>query len=1168
MMSKWTEAQKAAIDSRNGTILVSAAAGSGKTSVLVRRVIERIIDREHPSSVERLLVVTFTQSAAAEMRERIDKTLTEMIEKDPQNVYLKRQRMLLPSARICTMDSFCSRLVKENFGNIDISPDYTMLSDAEHLMMKRDAVQEVLGELYNGDREGANALLELFTDGKNDENLINSILGIYDFSMAAPYPEQWLTERFKCYFEECPVKESIWGKYALERLEKILSYILSKAEKILLDAPEDGKLGKTAYTDLNSVIASVKEILKMLSENAEWDDIKNAVDSLKLGTFGRFKAEEKDDLYFEIKDRRDTLKSDFERAQKLFVCSSREFNEDMQYLRSVMSAFMDIVLRFTERLGELKKEKSSYHFADILHMTLDLLLQENENGERVCTPLALELQDAYDEIFIDEFQDTNEAQNTLFEAISKNGSNKFMVGDVKQSIYRFRQAMPQIFIEYKERFPDFHGNNYPAKISLDRNFRSRRGVTDAVNFFFELLMTREMGDIDYCDGEQLVFAADYAEHESVDTEVHIVRSMSPRSSNLDGEARYIGKLINDMVSGGMTVGRRGEERPVRYSDICILLRAAKTQAPIVARELSAMGVPAYYKKEGGFFDSTEIVTVLSMLRVIDNPVQDVPLMSVLLSPMFPFTEDDLARMRCNDRHSSIYVLLKNNYNSDEKVKYFLDTVSNLRALSVTLSIGGLIRRIFEITSYDSVVGAMNGGERRALNLQMLIAYADKYEQGGRFGLSGFLRYIDKMRKNNSDLASAGGVSENDDVVQIMTVHKSKGLEFPVVILANCSGKFLSDSDEKALINKSMGAAAVRYDRASRKEFETQPFASLKLKNEQEEMAESLRILYVAMTRAKEKLIMTGSMYEPQKAVRKLYCAHYTGGEDRAVPMSFCQSFMQWIMCAMLYHPALKGFVAENGILNCRAQNDACDIGFTVADAPEPDTVQEEAVVAVEPDTELYTELEKRISYSYPFADLSGIPVKYTASALNSETAEEYLTSSSPEFSSVGSFSPEQRGTFTHRFMELCDLNSDADSLEIEISRLVADGAFTDAEAQCLDRKKISAFFNSRLIKRMNNCEKLLRECEFTMSLPICDIADTASDEQAVVQGVIDGLIINGDSGEIVDYKTDCVKSEDELVNKYRQQMYVYKRAAQECFGLKNVTVTLYSFSMGKEISVD
>lgn len=1168
-MNNWTDAQLSAINSRDGTILVSAAAGSGKTTVLVQRIIERITDKSHPTPIENLLVVTYTKSAAAEMKDRLSKKLGELIDKEPSNSFLRRQKMFLPGARICTMDSFCGKLVRENFENLDVSPDFTTMSDSEHEILKRDIAVRVLDELYNDGTEETASLLDLFTNGKNDENLIGSILKIYDFSMASLYPEEWLSERFECYSGDESPENSVWGEYALSALRKILVYILQKANGILNDLPEGGKVSAVASSNLSYVKNSVDFIIDMIDGGVEWDEIKNALNSLKLPPFGRFKADEKDDLYFEIKERCDTFKSDFKKANDLMVCFSDEFSDDLQYLRPIMNAFKNVVVNFADKLYAEKKERNTYYFSDILHMALSLLITKNEKGETARTQLAEELKDTYDEILIDEFQDTNEAQNELFEAISKDGKNKFMVGDIKQSIYRFRQAMPEIFISYKNKFEDFKGNNYPAKISLDCNFRSRRGIVDSVNYFFDLLMSREMGDIEYKNGEQLTFGSDYSEHSQADTEVHIVKSEAPLISNTQNEARYIGKLINDMISGGMTVGRAGEERPVKYKDICILLRAAKSQAPVYAGELEDMGIPVHYKKNGGFFDNAEIITVISMLRVVDNPVQDVPLMSVMLSPMFPFAEDDLANMRCNNRSASLYTLLKENYENDGKVRYFLDTVSLLRTLSVTLTVSGLIRRIFEITSYDSVVSAMPNGDKRVLNLGMLINYADMYEQSGKRGLSGFIRYVDKLKKNNFDLESANDISENDDVVKIMTIHKSKGLEFPVVILANCSGKFSKDNDSKALINKDMGVAALRYDSDGHREFDTQPFVSIKHKNESEELSETMRVLYVAMTRAKEKLLLVGSLYSPETAIKKLYSSFYTADKNLSVPLSFCNSFMQWILIAMLYHPTMKELLKSNGVLNCKSENTPAKIKLIIADTPETAGKADEKPKEENPDSDIYNLIDEKISYEYKYSSLAGIPVKYTATSLNREADNQYLASENPAFMGKDELTPAQRGVFTHKFMEICDLDNAFRSVRDEIENLKSKGVFTNEQAEAININYLERFFKSKIAGRIASADRFLREIQFTMAVPVSLVAETElySDEEAVIQGVMDGIIVNGEDAEIIDYKTDKVSCEEELCERYKQQMYVYKLAAENCFGFKNVKVTLYSLYMGKEIEV-
>lgn len=1171
MGRQWTPAQQNAIDARNGTVLVSAAAGSGKTAVLVQRVIERLTDKQNPTLVENLLIVTFTKAAAAEMRERISKELAKLIEENPADSFLKRQRMFLPNASICTMDSFCSRLIKENFQNLDVQPDFTLMSDNEHSMLKKEIAVQVLDEIYTSARPEDSSLLELFSNGRNDENLIKSILAVYEFSMAAPYPEKWIDEHFSFYFEEVAVEQSIWGKYALQMLHSVLSYMKTKTDKIILDAGE-GKVGTFAKNSLEPVCFDAVRALELIENGGAWDEIKYIVDNLKFGKTVSFKADEKDSLYFEIAERRDSIKAksgDFDLARKIISCTSAEFYEDTEYLRPVMASFKNCVLSFSNKLLEAKKEKNSYYFSDVLHMTLSLLVSPDENGIMQRSELAIELADTFDEILIDEFQDTNEAQNFLFDAISKNSSNKFMVGDVKQSIYRFRQANPEIFLRFKESFEDYTGENYPAKISLDRNFRSRKGITEGINFFFNILMTENLGDIDYQNGEQLVFAADYSETDNADTEVHIVEAPSANASNLQNEARYIGKLIKDTVESGMSVGKKGEERPVKYSDICILLRAAKSQAPVIARELTLMGIPVHYKKNGGFFDNAEIVTMLSLLRVIDNPVQDVPLVSVMLSPMFPFIEDDLVRMRINDRNGAIYTLLKNNYDGDKKVRCFLDTVNMLRTLSVTLSVSGLIRRIFEITSYDSVVGAMENGEKRVQNLRMLINYADTYEKNGNYGLSGFIRYVDRLRENNFDLEDANLISESDNVVRIMTIHKSKGLEFPVVIVANCAGKGRAES-EKALVDKTMGVATLRYSKELHKELETQQYTSVKLKNEWESKSEALRVLYVAMTRAKEKLYLVGSLYSPDSAIRKLYCDKYTGLEDNSIPLYSSSNFMKWIILCMLYHPSMQEYAQNHGLSACRAVPTESKIKLVFGEAPTEKTAEEHEAVSAQPSESLLAEIENKVSYVYPYEALSSVQLKYTASNMNEEVKNQYLATENPAFMGEGELTPAQRGTLLHRFMEKCDFSLASQNVSAELDRLKEQKVFSQSEAQAINIRKIAEFFKSDVYNRISASQRFLREQEFTMSIPVSDINPDLpkNDEKAVVQGVIDALLINGSSGEIIDYKTDKVKTEEELAEKYRQQMKIYKRAAKECFGLENVNVTLYSFGLSKEIRLD
>lgn len=1168
MSREWTKPQAQAIESRNGTVLVSAAAGSGKTAVLVERVIQLITDANHPVDIEKLLIVTFTKAAASEMKERISKRLSELIREQPNNQYLKRQKMYLPNAQISTMDSFCGQLVKDNFEQVGIAPDYTLLSDIEHDMLKREVADEVLEGIYSRPEDETKELLELFTTGKADTNLVESVLALYEFAIASPNPEMWIESAFADYHKDLPIHQTKWGKYSLEQLSQVVEYTKIKAQDIIDDAPQNSTLLGALTNDLTPIISSLDEIFKMIESNPEkWDEIKFLSDSLKFGTFPRVPKDEKDCYYDELKARRDSIKKYLAQIGKYLICTEKEFYEDIEYLRPIMKIIQECVLEFIERLKARKEENNTYYFSDILHFALDILVDFNEDGTYKKTALAKELSDSFEEIFIDEFQDTNDAQDTLFSAISKDNTNKFMVGDVKQSIYRFRQAMPEIFLNYKDSFNEYDGKNYPATINLDKNFRSRKGIVDGINFFFDFLMTRKTCGIDYKKSERLDFGGNYGEDSSPNVSVYIVETEKTRGSDLEKEACHIGSIINELVSSKTLVGKKGEERPIKYSDICILMRAVKDKAQIVARVLSEMGIPAHFTKQGGFFESREIVTMVSMLKIIDNPVQDVPLVSVMLSPLCPFTEDDLARYRNQDRKSNLYNVVKNQYDKDEKVKEFLDMLYILRTLSVTMDIGSLIRRIFEMTSYDSIVGAMDNGEKRVLNLELLINYAENYEAMGGSGLSGFIRYLDKIRKNKKDLEGANELTENDDVVRIMSIHKSKGLEFPVVFIANCSSSNDGADYNKVKVNRHLGVATSRYFPKQHKDFTTLPVNAIKLYDQQEEFAEQIRVLYVAMTRAEEQLYIVGSMHDSEKKLTDLYNTYYSNFIDSSVPLSMCSNMMQWIIIAMLNHPSLK----MSNLLYCTKNPQSPKIDFEIVDSILNISTAEEEQKVFDVDKDILENISNKLSYEYPYSALSEIPIKYAASSMQKDDNLQYLASERPAFMGKDELTPAQRGSLMHRFMELCNMNDAGKNVEKELVRLVENEQFTKEEADAVDTKKLEKFFQSDMYKRICSADKFLKEQEFAMSIPatvaIENLPEIASNEKVVVQGVIDGLIINGNRGEIIDYKTDKVSNEAEIINRYKEQMRIYKMAAEQCFSLKEVQVTLYSFALSKEISV-
>ena len=1170
-VKNWTDAQKQAINSLDGTILVSAAAGSGKTSVLVARIIKRITNPVSPSSVDRLLVVTFTKAAAAEMKNRLSDELSKLISKDPTNIFLKRQKLYLHEAQICTMDSFCAKLVKDNFELLSISPDFTMLSDSENKIILSETADEILSEMYENGTESDARLLDLFTNQKNDDTLKSLLIKMYDLAMADCNPDGWIDLAFLPYEENLPLEESACGKYVLSVLREQILFVLEKMDKLYLDSMGSGKLEEAINADLPVPESALKSALEKIDSNGDWDDIRNTVAGISFDNFANFSKEEKDGLFFEIKARRDLIKEDITELKKILVCTAEDYYDDTQYLRPIMHALKIRVKQFVERVARVKAERNTYYFSDILHFALNLLYDTTDSGEKVKSKLAHELSGEFDEILIDEFQDTNDAQVSLFNAISKDGNNQFIVGDVKQSIYAFRQACPEIFVSLLDKTQLFDGGNYPAKIYLDSNFRSRKGVVDAVNFFFDFLMIPSLGGLNYKETERLCFSAKgFDENPSADAEVHIVEADDYRKSNFVKESQYIGALIQKMINEKRLIGKGDEKRPVQYSDICILLRAVKDKANVMAGELVKMGIPVHYKKEGGFFDNAEIMTVASMLRVIDNPLSDVPLLSVLLSPLTSFTEDDVAELKTKYPKLSLYSALKSD-TENEKAKQFLEMLDYFRTLSVTLCVPDLIRRIYEITAFDCVVSAMDSGERRVLNLQKLVSYAESYNAGGNFGLSGFIRYIDKLQKNGFDLEGAETVSENDNAVRIMTYHKSKGLEFPVVIIANMSSRFREESQEKLPVNKTLGAGALRFVPHENREIKTQVFSAVKLKNEEENTAENLRLLYVAMTRAKEKLILVGSAYKPQDKIQKLFYENNVSEENLHTAVKNINSFFDWVLFSLVRHPSFSEFPFVKNLLGRTETDTESKIDIHFCETFENTDQSEETKENFLPDSKITEQIKEKISFSYPFDSLAGIDVKYTASSMDREQSNEYFASENPAFLSEGKITPAKKGTLIHKFMEVCDMKNAAENLDGEIERLISNKTFSADEAKAIEKGKIKKFFQSDMFKRISEADEFWREREFTMSIPITAIhkdIELADGEAAVVQGVVDGLLVNGDMGEIIDYKTDRVKSAEELVERYKTQMAVYKRAAQECFGVENVKVTLYSFELSQEISVN
>ncbi|HEX3037943.1 MAG TPA: helicase-exonuclease AddAB subunit AddA [Oscillospiraceae bacterium] len=1167
----WTQGQQDAINARGGTLLVSAAAGSGKTAVLVQRVIERLTDKDHPSNADRLLVVTFTKAAAAEMRDRISQSLTALLAQDPTNVNLQRQQILLTRANISTVHGFCSELVRENFYKLNISPDFRISDDSEMALLRSDAITRVLEEYYAQDDTVFSDLVEAFSSDRDDSRIIETVDHLYDFVRSHPFPKKWLEEKAAMYQPSLPAGQTEWGKTMLDFASGAADYCISITNNSLLLMQEDEKINAAYEEAFQSDLAELNALQKIIAEK-DWDAISQRVNSISFARLKNLRGYNEDELKIRLNGCRKEVKDTVCKLAKLFCVTQQECKEDLERLAPMVAKLFEITNKFSDTLDELKAERRAADFGDLEHWALRLLVRSTENGyER--TEDAIEFSHRFDEVMVDEYQDTNEAQDMLFRAISQDENNLFMVGDVKQSIYSFRQAMPKIFLERRESFPQYDRNldHYPAYLVLDKNFRSRAEVTDAVNFVFGQLMSPETGDIAYTEQEKLVVGADYLPQAGCETQLEIIDS-SIDDTDDDAmelvESRRIAELIAQTIHSGFLVTEGGKQRSATYRDFCILLRSANKYAPEYAKELQQNAIPAWADTTGGFFATTEIAVMLSLLRVIDNPIQDIPLLAVLMSPIYGFTADDMADIRLKGKGLSLYLAVLAYAEENEHAKSFLNEIEQYRILAATMPSDSLINSLYQKTGYLNMVQTMQNGELRLANLRLLLEYAKKYESSGYNGLSGFIRFIDRLQKQQSDLAPASTISESANVVRVMSIHKSKGLEFPICIIAGCSRRFNKERGD-ALLHPALGLGVKLKDNETLCRYTTLPREAIALEMERESMSEELRILYVAMTRAKEKLILLTTVKDLDKTLGKLAAQLTSQSQIQPYVVRSASNISDWLLFCALRHPSGQDLreraLAQDDIICRNTQQD-----WTIHVSAPPEQLEQAESVSVEqsilPDEKLLQTLKERIGYHYPYADLRGIPAKVAASELAAEEfTQQFAVLSRPAFMSSSGLTPAERGTALHAYMQFADYAAAAQNPQVELERLVIQGYLTVEQGAAVDIKRIQAFFAGNTAKRILASNNVLREFRFTVEIPANmvkqGLIESLGSQPVVLQGAVDCAFEEEGGIVIVDYKTDKTASADELWQRYRMQLDLYRLAMEQSTKLPVKECLLYSFHL-------
>lgn len=1179
-MRKWTEEQQHAINSSGGAILVSAAAGAGKTSVLTERVIKKITAPENPVDIDKFLIVTFTKTAAQEMRTRISERLSQLIMQNPLDKNLIRQKMLLKTAYIGTIDSFCSNLVKENFFKLNISPKFRIANENEISSIAENAMDKTLCEFFKSDNPTNKIAADLFTNEKNDSNLATIIDKIYEFMLSVPFPEMWVEDKLKIY-DSNENEDSVWEQFILEHTKSTCEELLSILRPMKEIAASDEVLGKAYSHTLENDVALIDTILKTLS-NGDFNETAQVFMSLNFSRAGSVKSKNPPYQKEIITNCRKYIKDSMSKLAKFYCFDKQSTKNDLITIKNIMSCIFDAVKYYSNEIQAVKSRKNILEFSDLEHKTLELLT-DTSSGEIRQSDFAKELSAKFCEVMVDEYQDVNELQNTIFNMISDNGKNIFMVGDVKQSIYKFRQSHPEIFLNKKSLFSPYSPLNpsFPAKILLGKNFRSHPKLIDGINFIFEKLMSKNAGEIDYNSEEKLISGANYSQNSGKEIEIRLIDIQDCDESSHEIEAREIAKTIAEIVSQGYSIESNGVTRAAEFSDFCILMRNFNKQAHIYSNILQECGIPVWAETTEKFLETQEISTILAFLQTINNPTLDVPLVATLTSPFFGFTMDKIAQIRSCDKTVPFYFALKKfaeENTEDADVISFLENMDFYRTLSATTSCDELINMIYEKTDYPSICLAAEDGYRKKANLIKFEEYAADFDSEHHSGLSGFLNFIDQVKRSGKDLKSAESSSAAEHTVKIMSIHKSKGLEFPICIIANCESEFKPER-ESILINSELGFGmklknndgTIKLDNLIRK--------AISLKNKQENISEEMRILYVALTRAKQKLILSATCKNPNKKISEIFSLT---SELHYVPPCVVQnssSFLNWILLA-LSQSNLHDLICDKMSIPYEYKNSnysqVLDWGFEIV-TPEPQSDPNNEEIPPHDfsdaprniDTNLIEVFEKRFNFEYPHKNCINLPMKISASQMShGETSEEYIASSKPEFMSAKNLTPLHRGTAMHQFVCYADFkNLTSDSVESQAKNLLNSGFLTPEEFKSLDIKAIKKFTQSDIFKRISNSSAILKEHRFSAQIPACLITNGGKENAIIIQGALDCAFMENGKYVIIDYKTDKTHNMCELYEKYKRQLEIYKYALECTLNIKVAELGIYSFHLNDYFSV-
>lgn len=1144
----WTKEQEQAIYKKGANILVSAAAGSGKTSVLVERIINKIIN--DGVDVDKILVVTFTSAAASEMKERLLKALYKKIDENPENLNLQRQISLLNRADISTIHSFCLKLIKNNFYVLDMPANFRIGNEIEVEIIREEVIEEIFEKKYEKSDEEFEKLLNLYTNYTDDTPLKELIFNIYDFSRCSVNPKKWLEAATEEYnLKNANIKdfsETKWGNIILEYVEDIIYSELKLLKNARVELENEEEL-----LPFYEIISNDINIIEKL-DLKNWDNLYNSLNMLNFEQWSRkaVKSESNKELKENAKKVRDLVKKEIDEKIKKVICFlTKDIIDDMSEMYQILSAIKKLVEEFDSELSKRKKEKNIIDFSDFEHLSLKLLI--DENGE----PSEIAKKHEYQEILIDEYQDINEIQEKILTSVSNN-NNIFMVGDVKQSIYRFRQSRPDIFIgkyeNYEQNEINFETLKNSTKIQLYKNFRSRKNVLDITNQIFKNIMTKNLGEIEYTEDEYLNLGVDFEEKDiDFETEMYLIEMNKEEQDSEENvseeeivdkalmEARLISKKIKEMI-----------EKGYKYSDIAILLKSTKNQVETYEKELLNNGIPVYSDAGSEYLDSIEIDTILSFLKIIDNPLQDIPLVTVLRSPIIGLTDNELLELRLIDKNLYFYELLE--ISENEKVKRFLELLKELKEFSKENTIDMLIWRIYTLTGYLEYVKLMPNGNLRQANLKKLFETARDYESFSYKGLFNFIIFMEKVSKMDTKIPPAKIIGEKDDVVKIMTIHKSKGLEFPVVFVSGITRNTnLQDIKKSIIYDQNLGFGVDFINEISRYSLPTKE--AMKLKINKETLSEAMRVLYVALTRAKDKLFLVGADKNILKSIedkKKMLEIYYSKDSIDYRLVGKYIKMSDWIMLAVLKekNSRIKQFIVNSSDLTQQEDNNEEQNINLLTILENSNKINQEK----------YKKIENMILWKYKYQNSINEITKTSVTKLK-QGEEEISIKELKDFESKNEkITKAKLGTLIHLALQKLE--------DTNIEKLIESLKISNNEKkELLRHKKIfENYINSDLYKMIKEAKNVKKELYFYMN-----IKSENSDDKILIQGIID-LYFETSDGKIVlvDYKTDNVNIINELEERYYSQLILYKNAIENLNNKKVDKMYIYSTKFDKLLEIE